>query len=75
MIFNTPRGNLSAEKGSNDESPCISQEDLRQVQGHQPPWGGSCDLRERKAQAAPGLVESGIGGSFHDSGQPTADSE
>jgi len=42
-------------KGSNNEGSCIGQEDLRQVQGHHPPWGGQGDLRERKAQAAPGL--------------------
>jgi len=42
-----------------NEGPCISKEDLRKVQSHQPPWGGSGDLRKRKAQAAPGLIESG----------------
>jgi hypothetical protein len=43
-------------KGSKNESSCISQKDLRQVQGHHPPRGGQGDLRERKAQAAPGLI-------------------
>jgi hypothetical protein len=39
-----------------DESPCIGKEDLREMQGHHPPRGGSGDLRERKAQAAPGIA-------------------
>jgi hypothetical protein len=43
------------EKDSSNEGSCIGKEDLREVQGHQPPWGGASDLRERKAQAAPGL--------------------
>ena len=43
-----------------NEGPCIGKEDLREVQGHQPPRGGSRDLRKRKAQAAPGLGGSGI---------------
>jgi hypothetical protein len=47
---------LCAEKGSSNEGPCIGKEDLREMQGHQPPRGGSRDLRERKAQAAPGLT-------------------
>jgi len=54
--YDLNRGQLRASrKGSNNEGPCIGQEDLRQVQGHHPPWGGQGDLRERKAQAAPGL--------------------
>jgi hypothetical protein len=47
---------LSAEKGNkNNEGPCVSKKDLREVQGHYPPRCGACDLRERKAQAAPRL--------------------
>ena len=42
-------------EGQQNEGPCIGKEDLREVQGHQPPRGGSRDLRKRKAQAAPGL--------------------
>jgi hypothetical protein len=54
---------LSFKEGQpNNESPCIGKEDLRQVQGHHPPRGGQGDLRERKAQAAPGLVESLVNG-------------
>jgi hypothetical protein len=49
---------LSAEKGSSDESSGIGKEDLRQVQGHYPQGSSKGDLRERKAQAAPGLVGS-----------------
>src|SRR5208337_988658 len=56
-------------KGSNNEGSCIGQEDLRQVQGHHPPWGGQGDLRERKAQAAPGLDRTGTRGTLHESGQ------
>ena len=47
---------MRGEGQQSNEGPCISKEDLREVQGHQPPWGGPGDLRERKAQAAPGLV-------------------
>ena len=46
-------------EGQQNEGPCIGKEDLREVQGHQPPRGGSRDLRKRKAQAAPGLSEPG----------------
>jgi hypothetical protein len=58
-----------------NEGPCISKEDLRQMQGHQPPWGGSRDLRKRKAQAAPGLIESGNGRKLQESEQCTVDSD
>jgi hypothetical protein len=54
-VVNKMRG-----EGQQNEGPCIGKEDLREVQGHQPPWGGSRDLRERKAQATPGL-----GGFWH----------
>jgi len=52
------RGKMASamKEGQQSESPCIGKEDLRQVQGHYTPWRGSCDLRNRKAQAAPGLV-------------------
>jgi hypothetical protein len=61
---------LSAEKGSSDESSGIGKKDLRQVQGHYPQGSSKGDLRERKAQAAPGLVGSlAERGSFHDSRQ------
>jgi hypothetical protein len=29
-----------------NEGSCFSKEDLRQVQGHSPPWGGASDLRK-----------------------------
>ena len=61
---------LSFKEGQpNNESPCIGKEDLRQVQGHHPPRGGQGDLRERKAQAAPGLVEAGISRNLHGRGR------
>ncbi len=34
------------------ESTSIGKEDLRQVQGHPPPWSGARDLREFETQAA-----------------------
>ena len=49
---------MRGEGQQGNEGPCISKEDLREVQGHQPPWGGSSDLRKRKAQAAPGLARA-----------------
>jgi hypothetical protein len=60
---------LSAEKGSSNEGPGIGKEDLRQVQSHHAPRCGAGDLRERKAQAAPGLSETGIGGNFRNRDQ------
>src|SRR6185437_8159967 len=49
-----------------NEGSSIGKEDLRQVQGHPPPWGGACDLRKHQAQTAPGItltlhVPAGIG--------------
>jgi hypothetical protein len=39
----------SEKKGSNNEGPGISKEDLREVQGDYTPWCGARHLRERKA--------------------------
>jgi hypothetical protein len=55
---------LSAEKGSKDEGSSIGKKDLRKVQGHHPQGSGQGDLRERKAQTAPGLSGTGIRGNF-----------
>ena len=46
-----------------NEGQSISKKDLREVQGHYAPRCGACDLREREAQAAPGLTEPGSSGS------------
>jgi hypothetical protein len=55
------------QKGSkHNEGSCIGKEDLREVQGHHPQGSGEGDLRKRKAQAAPGLVEAGNRGSFQE---------
>jgi len=43
-----------AERGSNEGSG-IGKEDLREVQSDYAPRRGACDLRKRKAQAAPGI--------------------
>ena len=52
---------LSFKEGQQtNEGPCIGKEDLREVQGHHPQGSGPGDLRKRKAQAAPGLVGTGI---------------
>ena len=61
---------MRGEGQQSNEGPCIGKEDLREVQGHQPPWGGSRDLRERKAQAAPGLVGPAMNGNLHQAGSP-----
>jgi hypothetical protein len=53
-------------RAATNEGPCISKEDLREMQGHQPPWGGSRDLRERKTQAAPGLSQPGSKRKVHE---------
>jgi hypothetical protein len=47
------------EGQQNNEGPCIGKEDLREVQGHHPQGSRKGDLRERKAQAAPGLTRPG----------------
>jgi hypothetical protein len=52
-------------RAANHEGPCISKKDLREMQGHQSPWGGSGDLRKRKTQAAPGLSELGSKRKIH----------
>jgi hypothetical protein len=41
-----------------NESSGIGKEDLREVQGDYAPRCGACDLRERKAQAAPGISKA-----------------
>jgi len=56
-------------KGNSNESSSIGKKDLREVQGHYPPRCGEGDLRERKAQAAPGLSWPGTRGNLHDSSQ------
>ena len=47
---------MRGERQQKNEGPSIGKEDLREVQGHQPPRGGPGDLRKREAQAAPGLI-------------------
>jgi hypothetical protein len=47
---------LRGEGQKKNESPSIGKENLREVQGHQPPRGGQGDLRKREAQTAPGLI-------------------
>src|SRR3712207_3975260 len=44
-------------RGGNGEGPAVGEEDLRQVQGDPPARPGHGHLRERPAQAAPGLRE------------------
>jgi hypothetical protein len=41
-----------------NEGSGIGKEDLREVQGHYAPRRGARDLRERKAQAAPGISKA-----------------
>jgi hypothetical protein len=62
-------------EGQQNEGPSIGKEDLREVQGQQPPRGGSGDLRKRKAQAAPGLEGLAVNGNLHRSEQCSVDSE
>ena len=52
-------------RAATNEGSCISKKDLREMQGHYPPRCGSRDLRKRKAQAAPGLGESGSKRKIH----------
>ena len=53
-----PRGpeKPGGEGEQQNEGTRERKKDLREVQGHQPPRCGARDLRERKAQAAPGLI-------------------
>src|SRR3954453_13591913 len=44
-------------RGGTGEGPAVGEEDLRQVQGDPPARPGHGHLRQRPAQAAPGLRE------------------
>jgi hypothetical protein len=61
-----PRQSVEAQKRAvqSNESSGISKEDLRQVQGHYAQRCSACDLRERKAQAAPGISKTWQAGTF-----------
>jgi hypothetical protein len=49
-----------------NEGSGISKKDLREVQSHYAPRCGAGDLRERKAQAAPGISKAWQAGMFHE---------
>jgi hypothetical protein len=49
---------VNARKSKN-ESQSVSQENVRQLQDHSPPWGGESDLHQSKAQTAARLNQAG----------------